>query len=157
MNKCGLGIAIGIGNREIFPEVQEVFGSYKKTLAKYIEWVTSTPNAVEELEHIYVINGMDIIDEKMVGPITSILLSSGIFLSNKPLISYTSSENEMVKFSSRTKKSEVNMGIIFQKASSQFKGSGGGHDVAAGAQLPKQFAQEFIQLVDQMVGSTQSS
>jgi RecJ-like exonuclease len=94
----------------------------------------------------------------MLGTITTILISSNILVKNKPLIALTSAENDMLKISGRATteniEKKLNLGTIFQEASSEFGGTGGGHDVAAGAQLPQKFAEGFVQLIDQMVGSS---
>ncbi|MCP8311092.1 MAG: DHH family phosphoesterase, partial [Candidatus Methylarchaceae archaeon HK01M] len=47
----------------------------------------------------------------------------------------------------------LDLGMIFQEVSTKFNGRGGGHDVAAGAQVPKEFRDRFIEDVDQLVGS----
>ena len=46
----------------------------------------------------------------------------------------------------------MNLGTIFQEASIKVKGIGGGHDVAAGAQLPEEAGSKFLMLVDHQVG-----
>lgn len=155
MNKSGLGIAIGVGNRgSALKEAKEVLYNYRKTLAKHIEWVTNTPHVIEKRKNIYVINGFDMIDEKILGTITSILISSGIFRDEKPVIALTSTENNMVKISGRiVTTSKLNLGLLFREATLKYQGTGGGHDVAAGAQVHQKFADDFIQHLDHMVGA----
>jgi RecJ-like exonuclease len=157
MEKAGLGISIGVGDRErALEEAQDVFTTYKKTLAEYMDWITTTPNVIDERENIYLINGSGTINENMLGTVTTILISSNILVKDKPLIALTSAENNMLKISGRATPTNIekklNLGTIFQEASSKFSGTGGGHDVAAGAQLPQKFTDAFVQLIDQMVG-----
>lgn len=159
MNKSGLGVSIGIGNRgKALDEAQEVLDNYRKTLSHYMDWLTKTPKATEELENIYVIDGKGTIDELMISTIASILTSSGYFTESKPILALTSTETGMIKVSGRIPTSnmdrKLDLGVIFNKASTQFNGRGGGHDVAAGAELPIAFESEFIRLVDQLVGSS---
>ena len=159
MDKPGLGICLGVGNRETaLDEALDAFTAYKHVLAEYMEWITATPNVVEERDNLYLVNGRGKIDEKMLGTITTILISSHLLAADKPLMAVTTAENDMVKVSGRATatniEAKLNLGAIFQEASSKYGGEGGGHDVAAGAQLPQQFTDEFIQLIDQMVGAS---
>ncbi len=159
MDKAGLGVSIGFGDREkALEEVQDVFTAYKKTLAEYMDWITTTPNVIEEQKNIYLVNGRGTINENMLGTITTILISSNILAKDKPLIALTSAENDLLKISGRATSTNIekklNLGTIFQEASAKFGGTGGGHDAAAGAQLHQKFADDFIQLIDQLVGSS---
>lgn len=157
MNKSGLGVSIGIGCRgNVVDEALIIFGEYKKTLSEHLNWVTRTPRSIERLENINVINGSGIIDELMLSVVASILVSSNFFDDVKPLVAITTGENKTLKISGRiplsSKKSKLNLGTIFQEASIKVKGIGGGHDVAAGAQLPEEAGSKFLKLVDHQVG-----
>jgi RecJ-like exonuclease len=94
----------------------------------------------------------------MLGTVASILSSSGFFAGNKPIVALTSTEAGMIKVSGRIPSSaqakKLNLGAIFGKASTRFSGSGGGHDVAAGAQFPQGLEDEFVKVVDQMIGAS---
>ncbi len=157
MEKSGLGIAIAVGNRgKALDEVAIVFTSYKKILAKYLEWIYSTPAAIEEHSNMFLLNGIGQIDEKLLGPITSILSSSNI-IQNKPIIAIASAENDFIKLSGRNPstliKQGIDLGSVFQEASSKFKGSGGGHNVAAGALLPKKCLSEVVSFINEQLGN----
>ncbi len=159
MDKPGLGICLGVGDRETaLDEAIDAFTAYKHVLAEYMDWITTTPNVLEERDNMYLVNGRGKIDEKMLGTITTILISSHILAADKPLMAVTTAENDMVKVSGRATatniEAQLNLGAIFHEASSKYGGEGGGHDVAAGAQLPQQFTDEFIQLIDHMVGAS---
>ena len=45
----------------------------------------------------------------------------------------------------------VNLGEIMRQASNNFNGSGGGHNIAAGATIPYDQKDNFIHLVNEMV------
>jgi len=159
MSKSGLGVSIGMGSRgKVLDEAQELLTNYRRTLSEYMNWLTTTPRATEELKNIYVIRGTGVIDDLMISTMASILTSSGFFSENKPIIALTSAENGMIKVSGRIPAQiadrGINMGTILHDASVQFKGIGGGHDVAAGAQLPQEFEKDFVKTVDQLVGSS---
>jgi len=111
---------------------------------------------MKEFENIYVIYGDTFINEKIIGTISSILVSS---LQNleKPLIAYANVEKEnAAKFSARTTglalHKGINLGKIMQVASEKFAGKGGGHNIAAGAQVPIDQIENFINLVNALAG-----
>ncbi len=159
LNKSGLGVAIAIGSRgKTLDEAQMLFSDYKKTLSGHLDWLNRTPRSIERLENINVIDGSGVIDELMLSAIASILTSSNFFEDTKPIIAITTGEDRTVKVSARIpnglKDNRLNLGILFQEASARFHGRGGGHDVAAGAQLPIGIEGEFIRFVDKQVGVT---
>lgn len=157
MNKSGLGVAIGIGDRGVaLAEAQTILSEYKKTLAKYLDWLIRTPRNIDRLNNINVIDGSGIIDELMLSVIASIVTSSNFFDDAKPIIALTNSDAEKVKVSGRiplaSREKGLNLGHIFQEASVKFNCRGGGHDVAAGAEFPKGLENEFIAFIDQKIG-----
>ena len=157
MGKAGLGVAIGFGNRTtLLEEVMKVFGGYKKALAEYLEWLERTPRRIERLQNIYVVDGSGVIDELMLSTVTSILVSSGRFDEPRPVIALANARDGAVKVSGRLpedlRDNALNLGSIFHEASGACKGIGGGHDVAAGAQVPSGRETEFTRFVDEKVG-----
>ncbi len=158
MGKAGLGIAIGFGSRgAVLDEVMKVFGGYKRTLSEYLRWLDKTPRRVERLQNIYLLDGTDVIDELMLSTITSILVSSGRFDEPRPVIAVTNGEEGTMKISGRLpedlREVSLNLGAIFYEASEVFDGVGGGHDVAAGAQIPSGKEKDFARFVDDRVGA----
>jgi RecJ-like exonuclease len=162
MNKAGLGVILCMGNRgEVLNETIEVLDSYRKKIAEYINWISVNPETMEELKNIYVIKGGEVIDDKMIGVIASILLSSGLLDSQKPIIALSTSSNNMIKVSGRSitvlKDKGLNIGEVFSQASEKFNGTGGGHDMAAGAQIPSDNQENFTKYVDLLVSKYQDS
>ncbi|MEM2936980.1 MAG: DHH family phosphoesterase [Candidatus Bathyarchaeia archaeon] len=157
MDKPSLGIAVCMGDRGLaLKEAIKVLEDYRRTINKYLGWVMEKPERIKEMENIYVIYGEDFIDDKIIGAISSILLMS---LPNpeKPLIAYTSVKEEgLMKVSARTTDmlahKGVNLGEIMQVAAEKSLGKGGGHDVAAGAQIPTENIDVFMKLVNELVG-----
>jgi RecJ-like exonuclease len=114
------------------------------------------PERVKELENIYVVSGEDFIDDKIIGAISSIL-SGSLPNPEKPLIAYSTVEGEdIAKISARTTDTitsrGLNLGEIMQVAAERFLGKGGGHNVAAGAQVPIEDIDDFIKTVNELVG-----
>jgi len=157
MDKPSLGVAVCMGDRgSALEEANKVLREYRRTLGKYLGWVMEKTERMEELENIYVVHGEDFLEDKIVGAISSIL-SSSLPNPEKPLIIYANvKEEEIAKFSARTvdmvTHRGVNLGEVMQVAAEKFLGKGGGHNIAAGAQVPIKNINSFIKLVDELVG-----
>jgi len=157
MDKPSLGVAVCMGDRgSALEEANKVLREYRRTLGKYLGWVMEKTERMEELENIYVVHGEDFLEDKIVGAISSIL-SSSLPNPEKPLIMYANvKEEEIAKFSARTvdmvTHRGVNLGEVMQVAAEKFLGKGGGHNIAAGAQVPIKNINPFIKLVDELVG-----
>ena len=103
----------------------------------------------------HVVRGDGFIDEKVLSPVCTIL-STTLTQLGKPIIAYaTISGEDQIKVSSRGSEPLIqkglNLGDIMQFASEKYSGRGGGHDVAAGAQIPIKNMDSFIKLVDELV------
>ena len=157
MDRGGLGIAVCMGDRGAqLEKANKVLEEYRYTISKYLGWVMEKPERMKEFQNIYVVYGEDFINDKIVGAVSSIL-SSSLPNPEKPLIAYANVEGEDVaKISARTTDAivcrGVNLGEIMQVASAKFQGKGGGHNVAAGAQVSVGSLSGFIKTVDELVG-----
>jgi len=157
MDKSGLGIAVCMGDRgQGLEGANKVLDDYRATINKYLGWIMEKPERVKEFENIYVVSGEDFIDDKIIGAISSIL-SGSLPNPEKPLIAYSNVEGEdIAKISARASDTVtsrgLNLGEIMQAAAEKFQGKGGGHNVAAGAQVPFGDINNFIKVVDELVG-----
>ena len=101
-------------------------------------------------------NGEDFVSEKIIGTISSILITS-LPNAQKPLIAYANVPNEnLAKMSSRTTdlsvRKGVNLGLVMKMAGEMFGGKGGGHNIAAGGQVPLDKVDEFLKAANELVG-----
>jgi single-stranded-DNA-specific exonuclease len=157
MDRPSLGIAVCMGDRgSALEEANKVLEDYRRTINKYLGWVMEKPGRIKEMENIYVVYGEDFIDDKIIGAVSSIL-STSLPNPEKPLIAYADVKEEgLVKVSARTTdmlaNRGLNLGEIMQAAAEKCLGKGGGHDVAAGAQVPMENIDVFLKLVDELVG-----
>ena len=114
------------------------------------------PERMKELKNIYVIFGESFINEKIIGTVSSILTGS---LPNpeKPIIAYANVEAQNVaKFSARTTEAAirkgVNLGELMRISCEKCGGNGGGHNIAAGGQVPIEQLATFIEIVNDLAG-----
>ena len=141
MDRPSLGIAICMGDRKAaLEESNKILEDYRKNINKYLGWVAEKPERMRELQNIYVIYGENFINEKIIGTVSSIIVSS-LANNEKPLLAFANIEAEKAaKFSGRTTEAAlrkgVNLGDVMRLASEANGGKGGGHNIAAGAQVP---------------------
>ncbi len=157
MDRPSLGIAICMGDRKAaLEEANKILEDYRKNINKYLGWVAEKPERMRELQNIYVIYGEDFINEKIVGTVSSIIVST-LANNEKPLIAFANiKEEQAAKFSARTTEAAlskgVNLGDVMRLASEANGGKGGGHNIAAGAQVPLDKVEDFIKAVDELAG-----
>ena len=157
MDRSSLGVAICMGDRgAALEEANKILEDYRKSINKYLGWVMEKPERMRELENIYVIYGENFINEKIIGTVSSIIVQ-GLPNSEKPLIAFANVEKEQAaKFSGRTTEAAirkgVNLGEVMRLASEAQGGNGGGHNIAAGAQVSLDKVEEFVKTVDELVG-----
>ncbi|MGD6851502.1 MAG: DHH family phosphoesterase [Candidatus Bathyarchaeia archaeon] len=157
MDRPSLGIAICMGDRKAaLDDANKLLEDYRKNINKYLTWVAEKPKRLRELQNTYVIYGENYINEKIIGTVSSILVST---LANnlKPLLAFANIEAEKAaKFSGRTTEAAlqkgVNLGDVMRLASEVNGGKGGGHNIAAGAQVPLDKIEAFLKTADEMVG-----
>ncbi|HXX88398.1 MAG TPA: DHH family phosphoesterase [Candidatus Acidoferrum sp.] len=157
MDRSSLGVAVCMGDRgSSFEEATKVLEDYRRNINKYLGWVMEKPERIREMGNIYVVYGENFINDKIVGAISSIL-SGGLPNPEKPLIAYANVEDQgLAKISARTVDAIVargiNLGDIMQVAAEKCEGKGGGHNIAAGAQVPLDKVDTFIGIVNDLVG-----
>lgn len=156
-DKPSLGIAVCMGDRgSALEQANKVLEDYRRTLNKYLGWIMEKPERMKEIENIYVVYGEDFINDKIIGAVSSIL-STSLPNPEKPLIAYADVKEEgLVKVSARATETLTNKGLnlgeIMQVAAEKCLGKGGGHNVAAGAQVPGENIDAFLKLVNELVG-----
>ena len=160
MNRAGLGIAIGIGDRgESYQQAQQIYSEYKTQLSKYMKWVGMAPNAIRVGRNVVIVNGQGVVEDSMTGAVSSLISSSKLFGAAKVLIVTTLTRSGEVKVSTRATdqlvQRGINLGKILQSVSSKYGGVGGGHAIAAGATIPASeldgFVGDFERYVDDVL------
>ncbi len=161
MGRPGLGIALGAGDRgTAFQEAQEAYAEYKKSLSKYMNWITNDPEALRQRRHLVIVMGEGVIEENMTGAVSSLVSSSNLFGGSKITLVTTTTKNGEAKVSTRGTEElvekGVNLGRILQDLTSKYGGNGGGHAIAAGATVARQelekFLAEFEGTIDSVLG-----
>lgn len=157
LNSCGknkeytAAVSIQLGRYEQFDYAQNLLSKYASTMQDGVEWIKREGSIQEQnIQYIYT---EDKQQKQVAAAVSSIGIELGL-LPDKPILSMMRMDN-LIKVSSRTTdeivERGVNLGVIMNQASANFNGSGGGHNIAAGATIPYNQMDNFIHLVDEMV------
>ena len=157
LDRPSLGIAVCMGDRgAALAEANRVLEDYRKDINRYLGWVMEKPERLREFGNVYVVYGENAVNEKVIGTIASILAYS-LPISQKAILAFAHvAEEGVAKFSARTTDAAVqkglNLGEVMRVVSEKLGGKGGGHNIAAGAQVPLDKVEDFIKLADELVG-----
>lgn len=160
INACGRlgepkkGVKILLENDEkLAKKMSKKYGRKISKSLRYAEKNKDNEDVIYE-KNIGVIDAGSNIEDDFIGTVTTITMSNGFF--TKPVVlGAADAEKDKVKISSRGTKELVekgfNLGNIIEEAAEKFEGEGGGHNIAAGAKIPKDSKQEFIEEIDSKV------
>lgn len=160
LGKCGLGISIAMGDRSknTLDEAHATLDAYRKTLAMLVGGVIQNPSRLINTNELVIVNGSGLIPDSLLSTIASILSSS---YDMKPLIAFTDTPEGMVKVSARVPRPLISTGInlahIIANAAKSVGGTGGGHDVAAGALIPPEKKNDFLRIISSILGKASNS
>ena len=151
--KQGLGLSIALGERnQALDAALKLQRQYRNQIVKGLEWIKK--EGAKQLNTIQYIYSEDKVLKTVIGTIGSIALSVKLLDNSKPVIGISRFHKD-VKISGRTTRDMVARGVDLGKAlrdsSNNFSGTGGGHDIAAGAMIPYESMDNFLHLVDEMV------
>lgn len=156
MRAPGTGIAICLGDRgAAMKAAMTVLSEYRAAIYGALQALTSEPGRFETSGSLAIVKGEGIVDERLLGPVISILTSSQEF-KDKIVIGRTTSGDSDLKVSARIGddfKGEMNLGSIMYLAATEVGGVGGGHTMAAGAKIPADRLEAFSRSVSGQIAS----
>jgi RecJ-like exonuclease len=151
--KQGLGLSIALGEKD--KALEAAVGlqrQYRDQIVKGLEWVKR--EGAVQMSTIQYLYSEDKVLKSVMGTIASIGLSVELLDDSKPVIGLSRLHKD-IKISGRTTREMVDKGVDLGKAlhdsSNNFGGTGGGHDIAAGAMIPFESKDNFLNLVNEMV------
>ncbi|MFB6088663.1 MAG: DHH family phosphoesterase [Candidatus Aenigmatarchaeota archaeon] len=156
LNACGrmgqpsIGVLACLGNEEIQEKMRGVQRGYRSLLGKYIKWIKSDSDNVRSEDNAYYVVAKDNIHENFVGTVISIVQSS--FFEDKPIVGFAYTEDGEVKISGRIPDRydrDLNLKEAFEKVTDEVGGRSGGHKKAAGAFIPKNKIEDFINVCEE--------
>ncbi len=164
LNACGrsdqggIGVAICMGDRvELYQKAENILKTYRKQLAEGLQWLTTDPQAIETFPFLQTFHAKDRVPDTIVGSIAGMALNSRLIDWSKPIFAFVYARDGRVKVSARTTRriveAGVHLGEIMRRACEEIgKGSeGGGHNIAAGATIPRGYEKQFLTIVEKLL------
>ncbi len=153
--RADVGLGVCLGDRDgALERARQLLREHRRNLSAGIDLVTSE-GATQE-EHVQWFHASDEIRETIVGIVAGMAMGNAGISRSKPIIAFAEKNEGEVKVSARGTHSLVRQGldlsVVMGEASRTVGGDGGGHDVAAGATVPKGKEDAFVERADEIVG-----
>ena len=150
--ECEIGLKVCLGDRgEAFRRARNLLMNHRKNILEGLKLVDEI--GITELEHIQYFHAGNEILDTVVGIVAGMCFSKANL--NKPIIAFAYTDDG-VKVSARATQRLVERGVNLAKAiriaAEKVGGSGGGHDIAAGALIPRGTEDEFLKILDELIG-----
>ena len=153
--RADVGLAVCLGDRDsALDRARELLRNHRRNLSEGIEWVET--NGVTETEHLQWFDAGDEIRETIVGIIAGMSMGAEGVSRDRPIVAFAEKNDEETKVSSRGTGPLVGDGLdlsaVMGEAARAVGGDGGGHDIAAGATIPSDEREAFIERADRIAG-----
>lgn len=159
LNSCGryddavTGLRVCMGDVEALGTAEENRADHRRHISAALSYIRDN-HLVRERRYIQWFDAGSEVRETVVGIVAGIILSSPDCRRNIPIIAFADSEDG-TKVSARANRDLVDRGLdlseVMSSAAAAVGGTGGGHTVAAGATIPPDRKEEFLDAVERMV------
>lgn len=159
LNACGrqdqpeIGVEVCLGNRDdALRKAEKLLETHRRMLRDGIDYLKK--NGVKPMDHLYFFDAGDTIKESIIGVVAGMAYGARIIPPNKPVIALAVDKDEpgLLKVSARANwglvRRGLHLGNAMREGSNAFGGEGGGHDIAAGARIPMEAREDFLEKVD---------
>jgi len=151
--KFGLALGICLGEREKAMDVAiDSQRKYRDRLIKGMEWIKREGSISHDYFQYLYSEDNDL--KRIMGTVASVGISIDLLPQDKPILTLARLHKD-IKISGRTTREMVekgvNLGKALEDASSSFGGQGGGHDIAAGALIPYNQKDNFLNLFNDII------
>ncbi len=155
-----VGLQVCLGDRgEWLKEALELLRGHRQNLIEGIQYIKG--EGIQQREYIQFFHAGSGVRDTIVGIITNMLLNDGGVRKDLPLIGFADKSGDEVKASARATRFLVDKGLdlsaAIRIAASQVNGVGGGHNIAAGATIPKGEEERFLKILEEEIKNQLSS
>ncbi|AMK13660.1 single-stranded-DNA-specific exonuclease RecJ [methanogenic archaeon mixed culture ISO4-G1] len=161
LNSCGryedaeTGMRICCGDKDALKDAEQNRADHRRHISTALSYVKDN-HLIRERRFIQFFDAGDQIKDTVVGIVAGMLLNSPECRHNLPIIAFVDSDDG-VKVSARANRDLVDRGLdlaaVMKTAAELVGGYGGGHSVAAGATIPKEEKEDFLDIVEDIVSS----
>jgi single-stranded-DNA-specific exonuclease len=151
-DRAQTGLAVCLGDRETeYENATQLLAEHRRNLVEGIQLVKE--KGMTKLDNLQYFDAASRIKDTIVGIVAGMSITI-IGNRNLPVIAFADTK-EGVKVSGRGNydlvRSGLNLAVALNTASKSVGGVGGGHDIAAGATIPRGTKMEFISILDGII------
>lgn len=161
LNSCGryddapTGLRICFGEFDAIKAAEENRAEHKRNISSALQFVKDN-DLVKIRKYIQYFDAGTSIKDTVVGIVAGMILNAEGYRKDLPIIAFADS-SDGVKVSARADRSlgerGLDLSIVMNRASKLVGGYGGGHNVAAGATIPPENKERFLDIVEDIVSS----
>ena len=150
-----VGLAVCLGDRgDALAEARRLLRTHRKNLSEGLQWVKT--EGVTDEPNLQWFDAGSRIRETIVGIVAGMAASSSAVDRGKPVVAFAEASATELKVSARGTGLLVRRGLdlsaVMRDASRAVGGDGGGHDVAAGATIPNDARDAFVEQANALIG-----
>ena len=158
--KHDVGLKVCLGDRDKwFKKARNLLIGHRHNLVEGIQFAKE--EGITKRQYLQFFHAGSGIRDTIIGIVANMLLSSEETSKDLPLIGFADKGEGLVKVSARGTEEMVekglNLSLAMKKAASAFNGVGGGHNIAAGATIPKGKEEEFLEILEKEIKTQLSS
>ena len=159
LNSCGryedteTGMRICCGDLTAIVDAEKNRTEHRRNISTALTYIKEN-HLMRESRFIQHFDAGDEIKETVVGIVAGMLLNSNTCNKWLPIIAFADADDG-IKVSARADRTLVDRGLnlstVMKKAAELVGGFGGGHSVAAGATIPPDKKEEFLEIVEELI------
>jgi RecJ-like exonuclease len=158
--KCEVGLKVCLGDRDKWlSKARNLLLGHRQNLVVGLQFAKE--EGIFKRDHLQFFHAGTGIRDTIVGIVANMLLNSEDVSSDLPLVGFADKGEGEVKVSARGTQELVEKGLNLSKAmknaASALDSIGGGHDIAAGATIPKGKEEEFLEILEKEIKTQLSS
>lgn len=152
--KADVGINVCLGDRDKWlKQARSLLRGHRHNLVEGMQ--VAREEGIIKKQHVQYFHAGEGIQDTIVGIVASMLLNSQDVDSALPLVGFADTNNGDIKVSARGTRELIEKGLdlsrALNKAARSVEGVGGGHNIAAGATIPKGSEEEFLEKVEKEI------
>ena len=149
-----VGLQVCLGDRGKFlEEARNLLSGHRANLVEGLQFARE--EGITKRKHLQFFHAGSGIRDTIVGIVANMLLNSEDVSGELPLVGFADKGDGEIKASARGTQQLVEKGLnlstAMKKAAAAFNGVGGGHNIAAGATIPKGKEDEFLDLLEEEI------
>lgn len=154
--KYVVGLQVCLGDRgKWLKEALSLLQGHRHNLVEGLQFARE--EKIQKRSFIQFFHAGEGIRDTIIGIVTNMMLNGEEVDKRLPLLGFAFTENGDVKVSARASQSLVDQGldlaVALTHAAKEVNGIGGGHNIAAGATIPKGKEEEFLRFVEEKIRS----